>query len=170
MKTRRESPALTSRRRKGEDYIVVCRRGKEHAESGNISSFQLACPRNHSFLGLARYILYRIRYNTFRIRTSNYDKVDTTPKAELPLVRASKNVQPYAVLSNFQQSQSRSTRQLSLQIELISHMHIWRQSVSGPGSKFRTCHITIHCDCFMAGTTVEAYFYSLLWTWFLCPV
>lgn len=123
--------------------------------------------------GLARYILYRIRYNTFRIRTSSFDKVDTTPKAEFPLVTAQgikecPTVRSALELSTVAIQVNQAT--LSLQIELISHMHIWGQSVSGPGSKVRTCHITIHCDCFMAGTTVEAYFYSLLWTWFLCPV
>lgn len=159
---------------------MVCRRGKEHAESGNISSFQLACPRNHPPLGLARYILYCIRYNTFRIRISDYDKVDTTPKAELPLVtaqgikecptgRSALELDLLLCRQSLINSRNSGQPSNSLQIEPISHMHIWGQSVAGPGSKFRTCHITIHCDCFMAGTTIEAYLYSL-WTWFLFPV
>lgn len=63
----------------------------------------------------------------------SHDKVGTTPNAELPLVTAQgieesltmRTRPPSSQTISSQQSHSRSTRQLSLQIELISHMHIW---------------------------------------------
>lgn len=133
---------------------MVCTRGKENAESGNISSFQLACPRNHSILGLVSDILYRIWYSVFCIRLGVTDKVGTTPHAGIAAVYRSghQRISNYENLTSFFASNlllltvtvQVNQATLSFQIELISHMHIWRQSVSGPVSKLRTCHITIH--------------------------
>ena len=114
---------------------MLCRRGKENAESGNISSFQLACPRNHSTLGLVPDILYCIWYSVFRIRLDVTDKVGTTPNAGIAACYRSGHrritnhgnstsfLANNLLLSTVTVQVNQAT--LSLQIELISHMHIW---------------------------------------------
>lgn len=115
---------------------MVCTRGKENAESGNISSFQLACPRNHSILGLVSDILYRIWYSAFRIRLGVTDKVGTTPNAGIAAGYRSghQRISNYENLTSFFANNlllltvtvQVNQATLSFQIELISHMHIWR--------------------------------------------
>lgn len=103
----------------------------------------------------------------------SHDKVGTTPNAELPLVTAQgieesltmRTRPPSSQTISSQQSHSRSTRQLSLQIELISHMHIWGTERLRPWievSYLSHHHSLRHQGCFRAGTTsIEAYLLSM---------
>ena len=103
----------------------------------------------------------------------SHDKVGTTPNAELPLVTAQgieesltmRTRPPSSQTISSQQSHSRSTMQLSLQIELISHMHIWGTERLRPWievSYLSHHHSLRHQGCFRAGTTsIEAYLLSM---------
>ena len=156
-------------------WSAQSRRGKEHAESGNISSFQLACPRNHSTLGLVPDILYCIWYSVFRIRLDVTDKVGTTPNAGIAAGYRSGHrritnhgnstsfLANNLLLSTVTVQVNQAT--LSLQIELISHMHIWGTERLRPWievSYLSHHHSLRHQGCFRAGTTsIEAYLLSM---------